>query len=98
MAFAGSLGLHIDLRNAPRTEEVTRDDELLFSESNSRFLAEVRPQDAREFEAALEGVPFGRVGEVTDDGRLLIEGLRGTTVVEKDVASLKAAWKEPLAW
>jgi len=98
MAFAGGLGARLTLSAVPRTEEVTRDDEVLFSESNSRFLAEVRPQDAREFEAALEGVPFGRVGEVTDDGRLLIEGLRGATVVEKDVASLKAAWKEPLAW
>ena len=98
MAFAGGLGARLSLAAVPRADDVTRDDEVLFSESNSRFLAEVRPQDARAFEACLADVPHARIGEVTEEGRLAVTGLKGNVVICADIARLKAAWKKPLAW
>ena len=48
---------------------------LLFSESNSRFLCEVRPEETEAFERAMAGVPCSLVGEVVDTGRLEILGI-----------------------
>ncbi len=97
-AFAGGLGLALDLAKAKKDKRVTRDEELLFSESNSRFLVEVSPAKAREFEKALAGVAFARVGAVTDSGRLVVKGLSGKHVVDESLVDLKSAWQKPLAW
>ena len=43
MAFAGGLGATIYLKSVPRTGPIYRNDYVLFSESNSRFLVEVAP-------------------------------------------------------
>ena len=68
---------------------------LLFAESNTRFLCEVRPGRAAEFEAALAGVPHARIGEVVD-GEV---GNRGaTTTIAAELAALKEAWQKPLRW
>ncbi|MFH1267909.1 MAG: phosphoribosylformylglycinamidine synthase subunit PurL, partial [Planctomycetota bacterium] len=48
---------------------------LLFSESNTRFLCEVRPANADAFEAALACVPCALAGEVVDTGKLEIIGV-----------------------
>ena len=78
MAFAGGLGMELDLTNVPRTDDVTRTDEVLFSESNSRFVVEVAPRNRAGFEEALAGLPFGLLGRVTADGRFRVRGLCGT--------------------
>jgi phosphoribosylformylglycinamidine synthase subunit PurSL len=96
MAFAGGLGARISL------EHVHCDGQLdttgrLFSESNTRFLCEVRPSDASAFEAALAGVPFACIGEVTDSRTLSI-GDGGSAVIEIDTDRLKEAWQRPLRW
>ena len=100
MAFAGELGAEIDLQRAPRdlpADLPDADTVLLFSESNTRFLCEVTPQQAAAFEAALAGVPQARVGQVTATGRLRIQsGDKG--LVDADWAALKAAWQRPLHW
>ena len=70
---------------------------LLFSESNTRFLCEVRPQNAAAFEAALSAIPHARIGEVTADGVLRILA-QSDTAVSADVAALKEAWQKPLRW
>jgi phosphoribosylformylglycinamidine synthase len=70
---------------------------LLFSESNTRFLCEVRPQNAAAFETALSDIPHARIGEVTDDTTLKIVA-DGATAVSADIAALKEAWQKPLRW
>jgi phosphoribosylformylglycinamidine synthase len=78
---------------APRLEP----EYLLFSESNTRFLCEVRPEQAPAFEAALAGVPHAHVGQVADSGKLVI--LDGdSALIECDLATLKEAWQKPLRW
>ena len=69
---------------------------LLFSESNTRFLCEVRPENATAFEAALSGIPQARIGEVTDIGKLEIVG--ETPLIQADLKTLKEAWQKPLRW
>jgi len=86
---------------------------LLFGESNTRFLCEVRPRDVEAFEAALADVPHALVGEVLETDNLQIFGIPrpipndrtdqpveiGTPlVIEADLATLKEAWQRPLRW
>ena len=96
MAFAGGLGLKLDLRVAPN-KQVTRSDFMLFSESNSRFLVEVDAQDKADFEALMKNNVCARIGEVTDDARLTIHGLSGKVVVDASVAELYRRWKKTLS-
>jgi phosphoribosylformylglycinamidine synthase len=95
-AFAGGLGLAVDLRelDAPG---IDRDDFLLYSESPARFVVTVPATSARAFEIML-GPAARRVGFVTTAPRLSIGGLDGTTVVDADLAHLKRAWKQPLSF
>ena len=44
MAFAGGFGMDLDLSNVPRSNQTNADELILFSESNSRFIAEISPQ------------------------------------------------------
>jgi phosphoribosylformylglycinamidine synthase len=107
MAFAGGFGADIDLQAVPC------DDSLpsltgreaggeglavrLFSESNTRFLCEVRAENSAAFEAAIAGAAHARIGQVTEADRLVIRNA-AATVVESDLASLKEAWQKPLRW
>jgi phosphoribosylformylglycinamidine (FGAM) synthase-like enzyme len=96
MAFAGGYGLELNLSVAPN-KLVTRDDFLLFSESNSRFLIEVAEQDRFAFEDLMRSKACAPIGKVTKDQRLLIRGLDGKVVVEAGLAELRRSWKKTLS-
>ena len=75
---------------------MARDDELLFSESQSRFVVTVLPEREAEFEAIFQGRPAARVGRVTEEPLLVLQGLRGYEVVRSPLSALKGAWQAPL--
>ncbi|MEA3253573.1 MAG: phosphoribosylformylglycinamidine synthase subunit PurL, partial [Chloroflexota bacterium] len=54
MAFAGGIGARINLKAVPLGEPIDRDDLILFSESNSRFLVEIAPECRGEFERTMD--------------------------------------------
>jgi phosphoribosylformylglycinamidine synthase II len=97
VAFAGGLGMEVDLRLVP-SSGVERNDVLLFSESQSRFVVTVHPQNQKAFEACMKGKVFARVGRVKAGKYLTFKGLRGSIVVRADIDELKEAWKKPLMW
>ena len=98
MAFAGGLGASINLASVPLGEPIDRDDFILFSESNSRFLVEVAPENQADFEKIMDGVRLSNIGQVTGDEALEIYGLKGGRVVSKSLGELKEAWQKPLRW
>ena len=98
MAFAGGLGVEIDLRDVPLGELMFRDDLILFAESNTRFIAEIKPEKQYEFEKLMGITPFAKIGCVTDSGKLEVTGIKGTTVISQNISELKAAWQKPLNW
>ncbi|MBN1370129.1 MAG: phosphoribosylformylglycinamidine synthase, partial [Dehalococcoidaceae bacterium] len=98
MAFAGGLGASIELVKVPREENIKREDVLLFSQSNSRFLCEVEPRNTVEFEKLMSGIDYACIGRVEDNPRLLITGLDGKELVNESIDSLKEAWQKPLRW
>jgi phosphoribosylformylglycinamidine (FGAM) synthase-like enzyme len=96
MAFAGGYGLELDLKAVPN-KLVTRNDFLLFSESNSRFLVEVAEQDRYEFEDTMKNKACVPIGRVTKDQKLLIHGLNGKVAVDAGLAELRRSWKRTLS-
>ena len=98
MAFAGNLGASIDLGAVPLGEAMDRDDFILFSESNSRFLVEVSPPNQTAFERVMKGSRFATIGQVNDSTLLEIRGIDGRKVVSAGIADLKEAWQKPLRW
>jgi phosphoribosylformylglycinamidine synthase len=98
MAFAGEAGAEVRLDAVPYEGGDKRDDFILFSESNSRFLVEVEPGKKDAFEKALNGVVFAEIGKTTEADNLIITGLGGEVVVSEKLADLKTAWKQPLSW
>ena len=95
MAFAGGYGMEMDLRKVP-TEAVSRDDFILFSESNSRFLIEVSPKVRKDFVKLMKGVPCAEIGCVTKVPRFTVQGLKGKIVVDATVNEMLESWKRPL--
>jgi phosphoribosylformylglycinamidine synthase subunit PurSL len=110
MAFAGGLGAKIRLSEVPSSVPTTErsegfDEVLLFSESNTRFLVEVPHANRLHFEAALAGIPYAHIGEVTDSSRLQIaaapiahQHVPQSWLVDLEIATLKEAWQKPLRW
>jgi phosphoribosylformylglycinamidine synthase II len=98
MAFAGDLGAAIDLTNVPYQGSRKRDDVILFSESNSRFVVEVEPKNKKRFESAMGKNICAQIGTVESSRQLMANGLNGQTCVRADIRHLKDIWKKPLSF
>ncbi len=96
MAFAGGYGMELDLRKAP-VKALNRNDFILFSESNSRFLVEVSEKAKEDFEALMKGKAYAEIGKVTKNPRLCIKGLNGEIVVDAPLVDLLGSWKRTLS-
>ena len=70
---------------------------LLFSESNTRFLCEVRPADAAAFQQILDGVALACIGQVTAPPLFEVY-YRGKPLIRLEVDELIKAWQSPLDW
>tara|TARA_B100000029_G_scaffold516796_1_gene634392 strand:- start:32740 stop:35184 length:2445 start_codon:yes stop_codon:yes gene_type:complete len=98
MAFAGGYGMKIDLETVPRSDDVNEDQDVLFSESNSRFVVEVPQGKEQDFENEMAGCCFNKVGVVTDSDEFLVRGLSGNDIILTDLWTLKESWQSPLQW
>ena len=98
MAFAGGLGVHIELSRVPRDPSVMEDTEIvsLFAESNTRFLCEVTPEMAAVFETAMSNIAHARIGEVTGTRRFVAS--LGSPLIDLSIEHLKEVWQAPLRW
>jgi len=96
MAFSGGLGANVFLSDVLYKSRDRRDDLLLFSESNSRFIVEVERPDQKAFEKALKGAPVRMIGCVTDSKTLKVYGSKGGVCLDVPLAVLKEAWQGTL--
>jgi phosphoribosylformylglycinamidine synthase len=94
-AFAGGLGLNIDLKDVPYGGK-KRDDYVLFSETASRFVVTIHPKDRTKFEKMMAGNIAREIGFVSNDGLLQVSGLSGKMVIREKIGRLKDAWQKPL--
>jgi len=98
MCFAGAVGARVTLDKVIGSQRFKRDDFLLFSESNSRFLCEVPARQRDAFENLTAGlrVPCRSIGRTQDNAELLVEGLRGDVVVRLSLAEAETVWRRAL--
>jgi len=98
MAFAGGLGIEADLRALPKTNDCGRADAQLFSESNCRFVVEVEPDKFDAFAKLMLNLPFGQIGRVIEEARLIIRAENSGEVINADLKILKEAWQKTFDW
>lgn len=98
MAFAGGLGMELFLKEVPFQLSAKRNDFILFSESNSRFIVEVKKEHKRDFERILKGIPYGLIGCVSQNKAFKVYGTDGKICINADIAGLKEAWQKTLRW
>lgn len=93
MAFSGGYGIQLNLGSVPRARNMKRNDYIVFSESNSRFLMEVPEKRREQFEALMERNVCSAVGRVEKNRRLSVYGLNGKRVVNASLNRLRNSWK-----
>jgi phosphoribosylformylglycinamidine synthase subunit PurSL len=98
MAFAGGFGVDLDLTPLAKQCGLSDPAVLLFSESTTRFLIEVEPENSESVEEGFSGLPLVRIGQVVSRGRVRATIENDHVVLDQDCAELKAAWQAPLAW
>ena len=94
MSIQGRKGFTIDLDKVPN--KTSRMDNLLFSESRSRFVLETKPKNAARIVRSFKrlGIPAAQVGTVTDNE---IEFLsKGQPIIRIPVVEASRAWSETI--
>jgi phosphoribosylformylglycinamidine synthase len=94
MSVQGRKGVTIELDKVPN--KTSRIDNLLFSESRSRFVLETKPKNTTRIVNSFKrlGIPAAKVGTVTDNG---IEFLsKGQVIVTIPFAEASKAWSETI--
>jgi len=95
IAFGGMLGLEAHLSKVP-VDQVSKNSEVLFSESNGRLLVTVPEEKRAAFEAIMGENTYALIGKVLGEKRLRVLGLDGGLIIDSDLAELKRAWKATL--
>lgn len=91
-SIAGMLGFRLDLSAIPSSKKL-RDDTLLYSESQGRFLVSVDPSKTEEFESIFKDITYGRVGYILKSNKIEIIGTDNNIIVKTDVDSLRDSYK-----
>ena len=100
VAMGGNLGLKADIGLVP-SDGADRSDGILFSESPGRFIVTVSPDNRKDFESILNGLPFACIGEVTENRELVVKRSNSRKLVSVSISisisidDLKKAWKRP---
>ena len=101
MAFAGALGMELDLAAVPIGPRAPAAQvpvaALLFAEHAGRFLVEVHAESYDAFLRTVRDCPVGELGRLNATGRLVIRS-GGRAVIDVDVPAAKAAWRGTFDW
>jgi phosphoribosylformylglycinamidine synthase len=96
MCLGGGLGAEITFSKLPFsvTEGLT-DEILLFSESQGRFLVEIKPEHKQAWEDLFfkDDIPCLELGKTTQETLLKLQGLRGENLIQEPVERLRTIWK-----
>lgn len=94
MAFAGRVGLDIDLNELPTGNHQLDQFTKAFAESTSRYLLEVKQGDLKQVSQLLDGLPFAVIGEFNTSDRLTGKSLH----LDVSLDELVKTWRAPLDW
>ncbi len=92
MCIAGQLGVSIRLAGVPCPVDQPADDRLLFSETTSRFIIEITPDDLDQLDDIFAGIPHAVIGQITKEAALDIQGT-DRTIIQTSVSAMEHAWR-----
>jgi phosphoribosylformylglycinamidine synthase len=99
MAFSAKKGAHIYI-DAVKTEAdmLLTMSEILFSESNGRFIVEVTPKNNEKFREILNETIFAEIGYVTDNVSIIFENRKDKLRVQENSENLLKIWQSTINW
>ena len=99
MAFAGRVGLDLDLTPLPVDGDVDLHARC-FAESPSRYLLEVAPDHVDAVTDSLRnaGVPHARIGVFVEHQNLTLNDADAGDVMSEPLDALRKTWMQPLDW
>ena len=99
MAFAGRIGLDLNLAGVP-TREPLSEFEMCFAETPSRYLLEVATNKIDAVIRILRdaNIPFGQVGTFATHDKLTVRSAKAGRLMEEKLDVLRETWKKPLDW
>ncbi|MDO9538222.1 MAG: phosphoribosylformylglycinamidine synthase subunit PurL [Thermoplasmata archaeon] len=90
MCIGGQLGAELDLGAMGSLPSTSK----LFAESNTRWLGEVQPKDASEFESLFKEITITKLGEVSGSDLVICSGEE--LLVDTRISDLENAWRHTL--
>jgi phosphoribosylformylglycinamidine synthase len=97
MAFASYKGVRINI-DAVKTKGNLTVAEILFSESNGRFVVEVKPENEVKFKEEFEGCVFAEVGCVIEDKNVIFESVNNKVKLQEKTKNLLSVWRNTINW
>ncbi|MDR1418379.1 MAG: phosphoribosylformylglycinamidine synthase subunit PurL [Endomicrobium sp.] len=97
MSFASGYGVKINI-DAIKTMGNMSVTEILFSESNGRFVVEVEPKNENKFKEIFKGSIFSEVGYVTDNNFVIFESQKEKIKFKEKLVNLLNVWKNTINW
>ncbi|MHB8566691.1 MAG: phosphoribosylformylglycinamidine synthase subunit PurL [Nitrososphaerales archaeon] len=94
MSFARGLGAEVTLNDVDLKQSKSNGMAALFSESNSRFLLEIKCGEEGKFEKMIKGIPYSKLGKVARD-RIKIVDKTGRDIISIGVEEAHKAWTGP---
>ncbi len=73
-----------------------RNDFILYSETQGRFLVSVNPELKEEFESHFTDLPLNVIGSVRDDQRVIVHGVDGKKLIDTDLHETGYYYKKTL--
>ncbi|MFA5271029.1 MAG: phosphoribosylformylglycinamidine synthase subunit PurL [Candidatus Omnitrophota bacterium] len=91
MCIGSNLGANIFLHDVPKDNDMLNY-EVLFSESPTRFIVEIANDKKEKFEKELKGLPFGLIGCVSQDEKLVVYANESEEIINLSLSDLKESW------
>jgi phosphoribosylformylglycinamidine synthase II len=91
MCFGRMLGATINLAEVQSGKSKLTPAELLFSESNSRFLVEIQQGEEDKFEKIMKGFVFAKIGNVSSEKIQILDSSR--RIADLSVRECLESWK-----
>jgi len=91
-AMAGRRGFSAELSHLPALD-AARNDTLLFSETQGRFLVSVEEKKREQFEKIFEGIPVGLIGSVSGSTGIEVRGVEGKVIINTGIESLLESYR-----
>lgn len=102
MAFAGRIGLDLDLQGQPIPGGSAPLSSVIacFAETPGRYLLEITPDRLDAVIRALNeaGISFGQIGAFADHDRLTLRTPSDGQLLDASLGELRDAWQAPLDW